>query len=230
MPSNTTIQRPIGAPESFSSVIDWGWKYGPGLIQSAQNDFQAADLERRAVKTIPVSGPSSPVVTEIVIALRTLLNLRHVEAGPGTIVLEDTAANIALAESLVASDSARITDMIKHHLHQARIARRYRLAETRTRRRGRRCLDFTSFVVAQVDVSVGFSLRPAPPAIRDPQGHDHSGVVCFCGGRGNAPIIRVAIRLPSPMAPRITRNTNRAAVTSVVSSATRKKRSPIPMQ
>jgi len=60
------------------------------------------ELERRAAKTIRVSNVGTEALTEILTALRTILNLRHV-AGPSAIVIEDTAANIAFAERIVAA-------------------------------------------------------------------------------------------------------------------------------
>jgi hypothetical protein len=60
------------------------------------------DLAQRATKTIRVSSVGTEALTEILTALRTILNLRHVDAGPSAIVIEDTSANIAFAEKLVA--------------------------------------------------------------------------------------------------------------------------------
>ena len=59
------------------------------------------ELATRAAKTIRVSNVSTEALTEILTALRTILNLRHVDVGPSAIVIEDTTANIAFAEKIV---------------------------------------------------------------------------------------------------------------------------------
>ena len=59
------------------------------------------ELATRAAKTIRVSNVGTEALREILTALRTILNLRHVDVGPSAIVIEDTTANIAFAEKIV---------------------------------------------------------------------------------------------------------------------------------
>ena len=59
------------------------------------------ELATRAAKTIRVSNVGTEALAEILTALRTILNLRHVDVGPSAIVIEDTTANIAFAEKIV---------------------------------------------------------------------------------------------------------------------------------
>jgi type II secretory pathway component GspD/PulD (secretin) len=61
-----------------------------------------SELERRAAKTIRVSNVGTEALPEILMALRTILNLRNVAVVPSAIVIEDTTANIAFAEKIVA--------------------------------------------------------------------------------------------------------------------------------
>jgi general secretion pathway protein D len=68
-------------------------------------DSQAArrDLEPKAEKVIPLRNtPTEGGAREIMIALRTLLNIRDIKTGDKAIVITDDIDRIALAEKIVA--------------------------------------------------------------------------------------------------------------------------------
>jgi type II secretory pathway component GspD/PulD (secretin) len=72
------------------------------IVVAPDNQSTRRDIEPRVVKTFNVSSmPRAEDVQEIVIALRTLLNASDLAVAANTIVMRDTAENVAIAERLI---------------------------------------------------------------------------------------------------------------------------------
>jgi hypothetical protein len=73
------------------------------IIVAADNPTTRRTIEPVLEKTIALTNTKTTVgTTEIVTALRTILNIRQVEAHDNVIVVHDVAAKLALAEKLIA--------------------------------------------------------------------------------------------------------------------------------
>jgi type II secretory pathway component GspD/PulD (secretin) len=85
---------------SFWEVLD-----SKTILVSPDNQTKRRTYTRTFVKAIPLASVTTQLeITEIVTALRTLLNLRYIAQVPAinTIVIHDTASRLAFAEKLVA--------------------------------------------------------------------------------------------------------------------------------
>ena len=78
------------------------WQLVDNAIYVApDNQTVRRDLEPRTVKTIRLTNSPQRGVPEVITALRTILNLTQLEALADAIVIQDTPANIALAEKVI---------------------------------------------------------------------------------------------------------------------------------
>jgi len=73
------------------------------IVIGPDNQAVRKDLERRIAKTIIVNNADPRGMVEIITALRTILNLTQVATTANAIVVEDTPANVALAERMIAN-------------------------------------------------------------------------------------------------------------------------------
>jgi type II secretory pathway component GspD/PulD (secretin) len=73
------------------------------IVVAPDNQTTRRDIEPRLVKTFNVSSVQRPEeVQEVVVVLRTLLNASDLAVAANTIVMRDTAENVAIAEKLIA--------------------------------------------------------------------------------------------------------------------------------
>ena len=70
-------------------------------IPSGTETSTPTGVEPPTLKTIAVTSLGSLGITEVVTALRTLLNARDVAASTNSIVIQDTADHVAVAEKMV---------------------------------------------------------------------------------------------------------------------------------
>jgi hypothetical protein len=71
------------------------------IVVAPDSPSVRVDLLPQTMKTINLKNVQSTGITEIVIALRTILNVRQISTLADAIVMQDTAENIALAERIV---------------------------------------------------------------------------------------------------------------------------------
>ena len=78
----------------------WQMMDNETILVAPDNPTVRADLLARVTKTIQLSKVL-PNVNDVVTALRTILNIRQISTLENSIVMQDTAENIAFTEKLV---------------------------------------------------------------------------------------------------------------------------------
>jgi hypothetical protein len=87
----------------YQTATFWQPADSKTIIVADDNQTNRRKIEPLIEKTLPLtSATGSVAVTEIITAIRTLLNISQIEARDNTIVIRDTANKLPLAQKLIA--------------------------------------------------------------------------------------------------------------------------------
>jgi hypothetical protein len=87
---------------SLQTRTIWQMMDGETVLVAPDNQSVRAELLPRVTTTIPLAGAGAPhSINDIVMALRIILNLRRISTLDNSIVMTDTAENIAFSEKIV---------------------------------------------------------------------------------------------------------------------------------